>query len=163
MRLRRCIISISVLFLTIFSGCNESNVNAEQTNIDDNLINSDVKNTIHLTNEDFLSQIFDYETNTEWVYKGTLPAIVDFYADWCEPCRIVAPILDELAEEYAGKIIIYKVDTEVEKELAAAFGIQSIPSLLFIPVNAVPQMAQGALPKETFERIIAEVLKVELN
>lgn len=115
----------------------------------------------HLTKETFLQKIFDYENKEEWEYQGELPAIIDFYADWCAPCRIVAPILEELAEEYKDKIVIYKVDTEEEQELAAVFGIRSIPSILFIPKNAQPQMAVGALPKETFKEIIEDVLLKE--
>lgn len=112
----------------------------------------------HLTKETFLQKVFDYENKQEWEYQGDLPAIIDFYADWCAPCRIVAPILEELAEEYKNQIIIYKVDTEAEQELAAVFGIRSIPSILFIPKNDKPQMAVGALPKETFKEIIEDIL-----
>jgi thioredoxin len=112
----------------------------------------------HLTKETFLQKIFDYENKQEWEYQGELPAIIDFYADWCQPCKIVAPILEELAEEYKDKIVIYKVDTEEEQELAAVFGIRSIPSILFIPLNDRPQMAVGALPKETFKEIIEDIL-----
>lgn len=115
----------------------------------------------HLTKDTFLQKVFDYENKEEWEYQGELPAIIDFYADWCAPCRIVAPILEELAEEYKDKIVIYKVDTEEEQELAAVFGIRSIPSILFIPKNDKPQMAVGALPKETFKEIIEDVLLKE--
>lgn len=113
-----------------------------------------------LTKLSFQEKIFDYEQEKEWNYKGKLPAIIDFWAEWCAPCRMVAPVLEELSEEYKGKISIYKVNTENEQELAAAFGIQSIPSLLFIPINDQPQMAAGALPKDTFVQIINDVLKV---
>ena len=115
----------------------------------------------HLTTAEFKEKVFNYDVNKEWKYEGDVPCIIDFYADWCQPCKMVAPVLEELEEEYQGKIIVYKVDTEVERELAAVFGIQSIPSLLFIPVDAQPQMAMGALPKETFEMAIKDVLKVE--
>jgi thioredoxin len=114
----------------------------------------------HLTKQTFLEKVFNYEQNKEWKYEGTLPAIIDFYADWCGPCKIVAPILEELAEEYDGKLNIYKIDTEQEQELAAAFGIRSIPSLLFIPKDGTPQMAAGALPKEAFKEAIRDVLEV---
>lgn len=114
----------------------------------------------HLTKESFKEKIHDFETNKDWVFLGDKPAIIDFYADWCGPCKMVAPILEELAEEYKGKLDIYKVNTEQEQELAAAFGIRSIPSLLFAPVNEKPQMAMGALPKSTFEDVISDVLKV---
>lgn len=115
----------------------------------------------HLTKETFLQKVFDYENKTDWEYQGELPAIIDFYADWCAPCRIVAPILEELAEEYKDKIVIYKIDTEEEQELAAVFGIRSIPSILFIPKHDKPQMAVGALPKDTFKEIIEDVLLKE--
>ncbi len=119
--------------------------------------------TTHITKADFLEKIFDYEKNTEWSYKGELPALIDFYADWCAPCKIVAPVLEELSETYNGKINIYKVDTEAEQELAAIFGIRSIPSLLFIPKNDKPQMAVGALPKETLVNAIEQVLLNQQN
>ncbi|MCZ7601326.1 MAG: thioredoxin [Melioribacteraceae bacterium] len=117
--------------------------------------------TEHLTKQTFLEKVFDFENNKEWKYQGELPALIDFYADWCGPCKMVAPVLEELSEEYAGKINIYKIDTEVEQELAAAFGIRSIPSLLFIPKDDQPQMAQGALPKDALKEAIDNVLLKE--
>ncbi len=112
----------------------------------------------HLTKQTFLEKVFNYETNKEWKFEGKLPCIIDFYADWCQPCKIVAPILEELAEEFKGKIDIYKVNTEQEVELASAFGIRSIPSMLFCPAEGQPQMAVGALPKETLIQAINDVL-----
>lgn len=112
----------------------------------------------HLTKETFQEKVFNYEKNKEWTFEGDLPCLIDFYADWCQPCKMVAPVLEELAEEYKGKINIYKIDTEAERELAGAFGIKSIPSLLFCPKDGQPQMAQGALPKETFKEVIEDVL-----
>ncbi|NCD41981.1 MAG: thioredoxin [Bacteroidia bacterium] len=114
----------------------------------------------HLTKTTFKEKVFDFETNKEWKYNGTSPAIIDFYADWCQPCKMVAPILEELQKEYGDKLVIYKIDTEAEQELAGLFGIRSIPSLLFIPVDGQPQMAAGALPKDTFKQVIGEVLNV---
>ena len=114
-----------------------------------------------LTKETFLEKVFNYEENKEWNFKGEVPAIIDFYADWCGPCKMITPVLEELSEEYKGKVNIYKIDTEAEQELAAAFAIRSIPSLLFIPKGGQPQMANGALPKPELERIISEVLDVE--
>jgi thioredoxin len=114
-----------------------------------------------LTNETFKQKIFNYEVNKDWKYEGELPAIIDFYADWCGPCKLVAPVLEELSNEYKGKINIYKIDTEQEQELSAAFGIRSIPSLLFIPKEGQPQMAMGALPKDSFVKIINDVLLQE--
>ena len=112
----------------------------------------------HLTKDTFLTKVFDYENNKEWKFQGELPCLIDFYADWCGPCKMVAPILEELAEEYKGKINIYKVDTEEEQELAGVFGIRSIPSLLFCPADGNPQMAMGALPKDTFRQVIDDLL-----
>jgi thioredoxin len=117
----------------------------------------------HLTSESFKQKIFNYEVNKEWKFEGETPAIIDFYADWCAPCRMVAPILEELKEEYGDKLDIFKVNTEEQRELASVFGIQSIPSLLFIPRDGQPQMAMGALPKETFKQAISEVLEVSLE
>ena len=115
----------------------------------------------HLTKETFISKVFNYETNKEWKFEGDKPCIIDFYADWCGPCKMVAPILEELSKEYEGKLDIYKVDTEQETELASVFGIRSIPSLLFVPKEGQPQMAMGALPKESFEKAFKDVLGVE--
>ena len=108
----------------------------------------------HLNKETFRDKVFNYEKNKEWHYEGTLPALVDFWAPWCGPCRLVGPVIDELSKEYAGKVKFYKVNTEDEQELAMMFGIQSIPSLLFIPVGGKPTMALGALPKKELKRII---------
>jgi len=115
--------------------------------------------TIPLTKADFLTKIVDYQTHPdEWIYLGDKPAIIDFYADWCAPCKILAPILEEMAAEYGDLIYIYKIDTEKEKELAALFGITAIPLLLFIPMNGEPQMARGALPKTSLKEAIDNVL-----
>ena len=112
----------------------------------------------HLSKESFIEKVFDYENNKEWEFKGDLPAVIDFYADWCGPCKMIAPIIEELSAEYEGKVNFYKMDTEAEQELAGAFGIQSIPSLLFIPNEGQPQMAAGALPKNTLKEVIDKEL-----
>jgi thioredoxin len=112
----------------------------------------------HLTKETFLEKVFNYEQNQNWKFEGKLPCLIDFYADWCGPCKMVAPVLEELSKEYDGRINIYKIDTEDQQELAGAFGIRSIPSLLFCPMDEQPQMAQGALPKATLKQVIEEVL-----
>lgn len=114
--------------------------------------------TIKLNKQKFLSDIFNYEETTEWKYGGRKPAIIDFYADWCGPCKMIAPVLEELANEYKDEIDIYKIDTEAEQELASVFGIRSIPSLLFIPMDEQPQMLAGALPKNSLEKLIDQVL-----
>jgi thioredoxin 1 len=114
----------------------------------------------HLTATSFKEKIFNYEENQDWKYNGTLPAVIDFYADWCQPCKMLAPILEELATEYEGKINIYKVNTEEQQELASVFGIQSIPSILFIPKEGIPTMAAGALPKGTFVEAFKDVFGI---
>jgi thioredoxin 1 len=117
----------------------------------------------HLTKETFLEKVFNFETQKDWKFEGKLPCIIDFYADWCGPCKMVAPILEELSMEYAGKINIYKVNTEDQQELAGAFGIRSIPSMLFCPAEGQPQMAVGALPKDSLIKAIDDVLLKTAN
>ena len=114
--------------------------------------------TIQLTKENFIAEIFDYETEQEWKYRGDVPAIIDFYADWCAPCRMVAPLLEELSAEYEGRLRIYKINTEKEGELSELFGIRSIPSFLFIPMEGMPMMQAGAFPKKVFKEVIEERL-----
>jgi thioredoxin len=146
------IIIASLILATSLSACSENKK-------DNNQSKTNKMKTIHLTKAEFIAKIANYETNPkEWKYLGDKPCIVDFYASWCGPCKTIAPILEDLAKEYDGQIYIYKVNTEEEQELASAFGIRSIPSLLFCPMNGAPQMAQGALPKETFKQAIEEVL-----
>lgn len=117
--------------------------------------------TEHLTKQDFLEKVFNYEENEDWSYEGDVPAIIDFWADWCAPCKAVAPVLKELSEEYEGQLKVYKINTEEEQELASVFGIRSIPSLLFIPTEGQPQMATGALPKDAFVQAIENVFGIK--
>ena len=118
---------------------------------------------VHITKADFLKKVYDFEKNPdEWKYLGSQPAIVDFYADWCGPCRQLSPVLDELAKEYSGKLTIYKVNVDNERGLATFFGIRSIPTLLFSPMKGKPQRSLGALSKTELKGIIKDVLKVEL-
>lgn len=114
---------------------------------------------IHITKEDFLKKVYDYEANpNEWKYLGDKPAIIDFYADWCGPCRMIAPSLEQLAKEYAGQITVYKIDVDKETDLARDFAIRGIPALLFIPMKEKPQMSQGALSKEQLKENIESIL-----
>jgi thioredoxin len=118
--------------------------------------------TIHLTKAEFLEKVVNYETSpNEWKYLGDKPCLIDFYADWCGPCKAVAPILEELAKEYDGQVYIYKINTDQEQELAGAFGIRSIPSLLFVPMEGQPRMSMGAMPKDQLKKAIDEVLLVK--
>ncbi|MDP4238996.1 MAG: thioredoxin [Bacteroidota bacterium] len=154
----RKIIFTSVLFAVALTACAGNNT---KNNSEENKTSKEQKKmgTIHLTKAEFLSKVANYEANpTEWKYLGDKPCIVDFYASWCGPCKTIAPILEDLANEYNGQIYIYKVDTEEEQDLAAAFGIRSIPTILFCPLGEAPQMAQGAMPKQAFIQAIKEVL-----
>ena len=141
--------------MVIVSCCRNSDSDNQQ-----NINNKEKKmQTIHLTKSEFLAKVADYETSpNEWKYLGDRPAVIDFYASWCGPCKMIAPILEELAAEYGDSIYIYKINTEEEQELAAAFGIQSIPTLLFVPMEGAPQMAQGAMPKNALKEVIDKVL-----
>ena len=114
---------------------------------------------IQLNKQTFLKRVYDFEKSPQnWVYAGDKPCIIDFYASWCGPCKTIAPILEDLAKEYDGQIYIYKVDVDAEPAIAAAFGVQSIPTILFSPMTGTPQMSQGAMPKESFQKMITEVL-----
>lgn len=157
-----------LVLLAAFSltACNAkpTKTNNQETNQNKSITtkNNKTMSTVKLTKAMFLEKVANYEANpNEWKYLGDKPCIIDFYADWCGPCKAVAPVLEELAAEYSDDIIIYKVDTEVEQDLAAAFGVRSIPTLLFCPMEGAPQVARGALPKASFEEAIKDVLKVE--
>lgn len=115
----------------------------------------------NLTTQQFKEEIFNYQENNEWAYEGSTPIIIDFYADWCGPCKTIAPILEEIDSELDGKIDIIKINVDEEPELGGAFGIRSIPSLLFVPLEGQPQMAMGAIPKDELLRAIKEILNVE--
>lgn len=154
--MKKTFLFLLILFVVI--GCG---ANTKKTENDSSISNINAKNTytIHLTKAEFLKKIIDFESNPkEWKYLGDKPAIVDFYASWCGPCVKVAPILEELAAEYKNDIYIYKVDTDKETELSAAFGITSIPTMLFIPMGENPQVVQGALPKAELKSIINKTL-----
>lgn len=134
----------------------------DHQNVGDNNLFLSFKNilmsTIQMTTQEFKEKIFNWETEADWKYLGELPAIIDFYAEWCGPCKMIAPLLEELSNEYKGKIVIYKVDTDVEQDLSAVFGIQSIPTMLFIGADGEPMMQPGALPKHVLKQIIEEKL-----
>lgn len=154
--MRKIIISISFGLVLLLSNCNAGNpekstgANASATGT-----------VIVLTNEVFKQKVFNYEINKQWKFEGNLPVIIDFYADWCGPCKQLSPRVEEIAKEYAGKIIVYKVNTDKERLLSQNMGIQSLPTLLFIPVKGKPQATMGAVPKETLVKAIHEVLMVK--
>lgn len=162
MRTNFLIATVALVFMLVSCSNNGQKTGSnsdetDQTETENSMTTS--KKTIQLTRADFLTKVANFEENPDtWVYLGDKPCIIDFYADWCGPCKMVAPILEELANEYDGEIYIYKVDTEAEQQLATEFGIRSIPSLLFVPMGEDPQMAQGALPKDAFKQAIEEVL-----
>ena len=114
--------------------------------------------TIHLDTQGFKDKIFNYDTEQEWKFKGDKAAVIDFYADWCGPCKSIAPVLEELSDQYKDELVIYKIDTDKETELSSLFGIQSIPTLLFVPLNGNPMVQKGALPKNVLQQIIEERL-----
>ena len=122
--------------------------------------NSTVNGVVPMTNETFKKVVFNYDVNKEWKFEGNKPAIIDFYADWCPPCRQLSPLVEEIAKEYEGRIDVYKVDTDKEKTLAQALGITNLPTLLFIPAKGKPQMTMGALPKDNLVKAINEILLI---
>jgi thioredoxin len=123
--------------------------------------NAESAAVVQLTNDGFKKMIYNYDLNKEWKYEGNKPAIIDFYADWCGPCRQLSPIVEEIAKEYSGKIVVYRVDTDKEKDLAQSMGITGLPTLLFIPAEGTPRMSMGLIPKESLIKAINEVLKVK--
>lgn len=146
----------------VVSGCSNKKESPKNIQLESDSASVQKSGTMEMTLEMFNERIMDIKDNPkEWSYKGTRPAIIDFYATWCGPCKMTAPILDSLALEYEGKIDIYKVDVDAQRELAALFGIESIPSLLFIPVKGQPQMQTGAMGKADIEKIIKEKLLKE--
>ena len=150
---------VSLCVLAVNTACADSGKNSDKMEKANSMETTQNGQVVHLTKAEFLEKVYNFEKNPDArKYEGDKPAIVDFYADWCGPCKMVAPVLEELAKEYAGQIVVYKINTDKERELSAAFGIRSIPSLLFIPMEGTPQMAQGAMPKAELKRAINEVL-----
>jgi len=149
------LIALAFLLTNCNSTKNESTGNKENTAMTGTKV-------IHLTTEAFKQKVFNFDVNKEWKYEGDKPAIIDFYATWCGPCKQMSPILDGFSNKYNGKIVVYKIDVDQEKQLAQSFGIQSIPTFILIPMNGQPQIMQGAVPQESFEKAINEVLLKKL-
>ncbi len=146
-------ISIAIFFLAGISCTSEAKAKGNNGENKDSGV-------IYLNKDTFKEKIFNYEINKEWKFKGKTPAILDFYADWCGPCRMLAPVLNDIQKEYNGKVQVFKVNTDIEKELAGIFGIRSLPTIVFIPVDGQPQAVMGFRPKEDMEKMITEVLQV---
>jgi thioredoxin len=154
-----------ILFLAVtlnlgFSACNSNAAEKNEGEKSNEKVASTSENSgsvVYLNEESFRKLVWNYNQNPqEWIYEGELPAVIDFYADWCGPCKRVAPIMDKLAKDYHGKVKIYKVDTDANRELSSVFGIRSIPSVLFIPKNGKPAMQAGAMQEEQYKQIIEE-------
>jgi thioredoxin 1 len=154
--MKKNIVLIAMGLVLLLSNCNAGAAAKPTSNV-----SSASGSVIVLTNAEFKQKVFNYEVNKEWKFEGKLPVIIDFYADWCGPCRQLSPRVEEIAKEYAGKIIVYKVNTDAEQELSQSLGIQSLPTLLFIPMKGKPQATMGAVPKETLVKAVQEVLLVK--
>jgi len=155
--MKKAVFLLSIGLVLLLSNCNAgSPVRASE-----NATSSGSEAVKVMTNEMFKQKVFNYTANKEWKYEGTRPVIIDFYATWCGPCRMLSPKVEEIAKEYAGKIDVYKVDTDAEQVLAQSLGIQSLPTLLFIPLKGQPRATMGAVPKETLVKAINEILLVK--
>jgi thioredoxin len=159
MRTSQLILGISLFILPVISCKSQTKDNKKAENKEETVVQA-TTGLEHLTAATFKQKVFNYEKNKEWKFAGDKPAIIDFYADWCGPCRIVAPTVAQIAEDYKGKINVYKVDVDDEQELASVFGINSIPAILFIPMTGQPQMTAGVMNKEAFDKAVKDVLKV---
>lgn len=163
--MNKSILSVVLVASIALFGCNSSNGNGQTTDGtpvttgDKTVAGNETGKVIQMDKAMFIERVFNYEANPDkWVFEGDKPVIIDFYADWCGPCKKIAPIMVQLAEEYKDQIVIYKIDTEKERELAQVFAIKSIPSILFIPADGQPQMTMGALPKAEFEKMVKTIL-----
>lgn len=144
-----------IILVFLLSDCNSQRSNRGENSSSGN------SNVIYLTEQTFKERVFNYDTNDEWKYEGNKPAIIDFYADWCAPCRELSPLLEKVVKEYGGKVILYKIDTEKERKLTETLGISALPTLLYIPVRGKPQVRMGLVPKDSLKRAIDEFLLKE--
>jgi len=169
---------ILIMSVVSLSSCENKKIKTDKTtdkttdteNVVDDNKKTDNNNTVsqesgevyQMTSAEFKEKVFNYDATTEWNYIGDLPCVIDFYADWCKPCKMVAPIMEELAKEYKDKVVFYKVDVDKEGKLSSIFGIQSIPSVLFCPQSGTqPEMSTGAMSKENYIEAIKRVLEVK--
>ena len=148
--MKKVVILITLGFALLLTNCNNTPTSAGNV----------TGNIAALTNETFKANVFNYPMNQQWKYEGELPAVIDFYATWCQPCKKLSPLLEDLAVKYKGKIVFYKVDVDAEQQLAQSMGISSMPTLLFIPAKGQPQLSVGLVPNETLEKMIHEILLV---
>jgi thioredoxin len=153
--MKRSSLSLIIILPLIFNECRADNPSSSLKS------NATGNSVVPMTNETFKKVIFNYDVNKDWKFEGSRPAIIDFYADWCPPCRQLSPLVEEIAKEYSGRIDVYKVDTDKETTLAQALGITNLPTLLFIPAKGKPQTTMGALPKESLVKAINEILLIK--
>lgn len=159
MKLLKFGLLVSILFL-VYS-CGNAGNEEKGTSATETAGGSAQGKVVMMTKADFTEKVFNYEQKQEWAYQGDMPCVIDFYADWCRPCKMVAPIMDELAVKYAGKVRFYKINTDNEKDLSMAFNIQSIPAILFVPMTGQPQMSVGAMSKEDYIKAIDGLLSAQ--
>lgn len=166
-RMKRISLALLMVFSFTFFSCSniKGNQGEAQVSIADGEVKTESPNSEsngeveYLDYDTFLTKVWNFEENSqEWIYEGDVPCVIDFYADWCGPCKRIAPIMDDLAEEYDGKVKIYKINTDKERQLSSAFGIKSIPAVLFVPMKGKPTMQTGALPKDQYQKIIQSEL-----
>jgi thioredoxin 1 len=150
--MKKGLVFIMTIITLIFSDCNAGNSSGNNNKVVDSNV------VVQLTNETFKKVIFNYDLNKAWKFEGTKPVIIDFYADWCPPCRQLSPLVEEIAKEYEGKVIVYKVNTDKEKALTQSLGITSLPTLLYIPAKGKPLVTLGFIPKEQIVKTIKEIL-----
>jgi len=153
--MKKCFFLLIIMLSLVFNECRADNP------ADPGTKSTAANSVVQLSNDSFKKMIFNYEINKEWKFEGNRPAIIDFYADWCAPCRQLSPLVEEIAKEYSGKIDVFKVDTEKERMLAQKLGVTGLPTLLFVPVKGKPQITMGALPKESLVKAINEILLIK--
>jgi thioredoxin 1 len=150
--MKKVLFTILIIGSLILSNCNSGNTGNDKKDV------TSGAEVMQLSTESFKKLVYNFDENKEWKYEGSMPAIVDFYADWCPPCRQLSPIVEEIAKEYQGKIVVYRVNTDREKQLTESLGITNLPTLLYIPAAGKPQATLGAIPKASIIKTINKVL-----